>query len=168
MLAAVETTLFNRTLWVITDGSGSNLRIVRSGFGKFSSVANQLELPIKIKRITEIEKAIAAYQAGKLDLRDQFQLSQPGSPFAKRVWRQISTVPAGKTISYGKLAERIGSPAAVRAAGTACGRNQIPIFVPCHRIVRSDGSLGNYAYGSTLKSVLLQHERDMRQTLKST
>ncbi len=165
MLAAVETSLFNRTFWVITEGSGSNLRIMRSGFGKISSVTNQLESPVKVKRVIGIEKAIAAYQAGKLDLRDEFQLSQSGSPFAKRVWRQISTVPAGKTISYGELAERIGSPAAVRAVGTACGRNQIPIFVPCHRIVRSDGSLGNYAYGSTLKSVLLRHERDMRQTL---
>jgi len=67
-------------------------------------------------------------------------------------------IPAGKTLSYADLADRAGSPAAVRAAGTACGRNLIAPIVPCHRIIKSGGALGNYGYGLGTKEWLLRHE----------
>ena len=67
-------------------------------------------------------------------------------------------IPSGKVITYQTLARKAGSPAAVRAAGTACGRNAIAPIIPCHRIIRSDGSLGNYGYGVGKKSWLLRHE----------
>ena len=67
-------------------------------------------------------------------------------------------VKAGKTISYSDLADRSGSKAAVRAAGSACAKNAIALVVPCHRIVKTGGSLGNYAYGLNKKEWLLRHE----------
>jgi methylated-DNA-[protein]-cysteine S-methyltransferase len=67
-------------------------------------------------------------------------------------------VKAGKVISYSELAERAGSPTAVRAAGSACAKNAIVLVVPCHRIVKSGGALGNYAYGLNKKEWLLRHE----------
>lgn len=67
-------------------------------------------------------------------------------------------VKAGKVISYAELAERAGSPAAVRAAGSACAKNAIVLIVPCHRIVKTGGALGNYAYGLDKKGWLLRHE----------
>lgn len=67
-------------------------------------------------------------------------------------------VSAGKTISYAELAKKAGSPDAIRAAGSACARNQVVIVVPCHRIVKSGGALGNYAYGLDAKEWLLRHE----------
>ena len=67
-------------------------------------------------------------------------------------------VPAGKTWSYSDLAKKIGSPAAVRAVGTACGKNLIAPIIPCHRIVKSDGAIGNYGFGVETKEILLRHE----------
>ena len=67
-------------------------------------------------------------------------------------------IPAGKTMSYAELADRAGSPAAVRAAGSACARNLIAPIIPCHRVVKTGGGLGNYAYGLHFKEELLRFE----------
>jgi methylated-DNA-[protein]-cysteine S-methyltransferase len=67
-------------------------------------------------------------------------------------------IPAGKTISYSELAKWAGSPDAVRAAGTACANNLIALIVPCHRIIKSNGEIGNYGYGVKIKKLLLTHE----------
>ena len=67
-------------------------------------------------------------------------------------------IPAGKTWSYADLAERAGSPSAVRAAGTACAKNLIAPIIPCHRVIKSGGALGNYGYGLKIKEYLLRHE----------
>ena len=76
----------------------------------------------------------------------------------QRMWRQLRGVAAGTTASYGELAARAGNPKAVRVAGNACARNLVAPFVPCHRVVRADGSLGNYFYGTEVKAALLRHE----------
>ena len=67
-------------------------------------------------------------------------------------------IPVGKTMSYAEIAKRAGSPDAVRAAGSACARNLIAPIVPCHRVVKSGGALGNYGYGLESKEWLLRHE----------
>ena len=72
----------------------------------------------------------------------------------------MSEVPYGETISYQELARRAGHPQAVRAAGTACGANPLPIIVPCHRITRSDGSIGKFALGDEVKQALLKLEAE--------
>jgi methylated-DNA-[protein]-cysteine S-methyltransferase len=81
-----------------------------------------------------------------------------GTPFQQAVWAVLQTIPRGGTTSYAAVARRVGAPAAVRAVGAAVGRNPVSIFVPCHRVVGSDGSLTGYAGGLPRKIRLLQIE----------
>jgi methylated-DNA-[protein]-cysteine S-methyltransferase len=85
-------------------------------------------------------------------------LDLQGTPFQKRVWRELPRIPRGQTISYQELAERIGSPRGFRAAGQANRRNPVPIIIPCHRVIAADGSLGGYSSGIERKAWLLKHE----------
>lgn len=103
--------------------------------------------------------AVGRYLAGDLTALDEVEVSQPGGPFRQAAWAAMRRVPAGRTVSYAELAALAGRPTAVRAAGSACARNLVAPFVPCHRVVRSDGSLGGYAYGLAVKRALLEHER---------
>jgi AraC family transcriptional regulator, regulatory protein of adaptative response / methylated-DNA-[protein]-cysteine methyltransferase len=82
-----------------------------------------------------------------------------GTEFQKRVWKELLRVPHGKTRSYTELAQRVGRPRAVRAVASACARNPVGLLVPCHRIVRQDGSLGGYYWGLENKRKLLEHEQ---------
>jgi methylated-DNA-[protein]-cysteine S-methyltransferase len=90
-------------------------------------------------------------------------VQQPGAVFMQASWNALRDVMAGTTVSYAQLAAMAGRPAAVRAAGTACATNLVAPFVPCHRVIRSDGSLGNYGFGVTLKRTLLGHEGALEQ-----
>lgn len=81
-----------------------------------------------------------------------------GTAFQQAVWAALRAIPAGETRSYGEIAAAIGRPGAVRAAGTACGDNGLAVLIPCHRVLRSDGSLGGYAYGLDRKKALLERE----------
>ncbi len=82
-----------------------------------------------------------------------------GTAFQQRVWQALQKIPAGSTISYGDLAQRIGSPKAVRAVAGACAANALAVAIPCHRVLRSDGSLSGYRWGVERKQALLQKER---------
>jgi AraC family transcriptional regulator of adaptative response/methylated-DNA-[protein]-cysteine methyltransferase len=81
-----------------------------------------------------------------------------GTAFQQAVWRELSRIPPGETLSYAALAARAGKPDAVRAAGSACGANPVALLIPCHRARRTDGSLGGYAYGLPIKRKLLERE----------
>lgn len=87
------------------------------------------------------------------------KLDPAGTPFQKRVWRTLQTIPPGETWSYEHLAEHIGTPRAVRAVASACGRNPVAVLVPCHRVVRKDGGLGGYRWGLDVKRKLLALEQ---------
>src|SRR5258708_6404172 len=87
-------------------------------------------------------------------------LAQHGSVFQMSVWRALCEIPYGETRSYSDMARRVGSPAAVRAIGRVNGQNRIAIVVPCHRVIRADGSLCGYGGGRWRKQWLLDHERD--------
>lgn len=106
-----------------------------------------------------VAEAITAYADGELAALDAVPTDQPGGPFLQQAWQAMRAVPGGTTVSYAELAKAAGRPTAVRAAGSACARNLVAPFVPCHRIVRSDGSLGGYRYGLPVKQRLLHHER---------
>jgi methylated-DNA-[protein]-cysteine S-methyltransferase len=108
---------------------------------------------------TSAAAALRDYFAGDVGALGAVAVSQPGGPFHARVWAEMRDVTPGTTVSYAELAARAGAPRAVRAAGSACARNAICLFVPCHRIVRSNGSLGGYYYGLDTKRRLLEHER---------
>lgn len=82
-----------------------------------------------------------------------------GTAFQEAVWRELARIPPGETRSYAELAAAVGRPAAVRAAGSANGANHVAVLIPCHRVIRSDGSLGGYAYGLDRKAALLERER---------
>ncbi|WP_163575211.1 bifunctional DNA-binding transcriptional regulator/O6-methylguanine-DNA methyltransferase Ada [Halomonas faecis] len=83
-----------------------------------------------------------------------------GTAFQQRVWQALTEIPVGTTISYAELAERIGSPRAVRAVASACASNTIALAIPCHRVVRSDGALSGYRWGVKRKRALLEREQD--------
>ena len=88
-----------------------------------------------------------------------------GTPFQLAVWHQLRRIPAGETRSYAQIAEAIGRPRAVRAVGSANAANPVAVLVPCHRVVRSDGSTGGYAYGETVKRALLHREGALRESV---
>lgn len=81
-----------------------------------------------------------------------------GTAFQEAVWRELSRIPPGETLSYAALAARVGRPKAVRAVGSACGANGVAVLIPCHRAKRGDGTLGGYAYGLEIKRRLLARE----------
>jgi AraC family transcriptional regulator of adaptative response/methylated-DNA-[protein]-cysteine methyltransferase len=85
-------------------------------------------------------------------------LDVEGTAFQQVVWKALRGIPAGSTVSYAELARRVGKPAAVRAVANACGANDLAIAIPCHRVIRSDGSLGGYRWGLERKRALLALE----------
>ncbi len=109
-------------------------------------------------RLDEARRELDLYFEGKLtefDLTLDWRLSRD---FRRRALRAIDRIPYGKTRSYTEIARSAGNERAVRAAGTACGANPIPIVVPCHRVLRSSGALGGYGGGLPMKEALLELE----------
>ena len=111
-----------------------------------------------IKQIAKISDLIFDYFDGDLTAINSIEVRQPGAKFSQNVWKSLRKIPVGKTWSYAELAKKSGSPDAVRAAGTACGNNLIAPIIPCHRVVKSSGAMGNYGYGVKIKEWLLRHE----------
>jgi len=138
--------------------------LLGAGFRSFTDIHQRMDdsefaVGIKdVKRIPVISELVENYFEGDLSAINAIAVRQPGSEFYQSVWKAMRKIPAGKTWSYSDLAKKIGSPAAVRAVGTACGRNLIAPIIPCHRIVKSGGALGNYGYGIEVKELLLRHE----------
>jgi methylated-DNA-[protein]-cysteine S-methyltransferase len=121
-----------------------------------------LEAP---KRLEEARRELASYFEGGLtefDLPLDWRLSHD---FRRRVLRAIDRIPYGKTRSYTEVAASAGNARAVRAAGSACGANPIPIVVPCHRVLRTGGALGGYGGGLPMKRALLELEGAIEQNL---
>ena len=116
------------------------------------------------KFLQQAKRELTEYFAGKRT-RFDVALAPEGTPFQRSVWKAISSVGFGETISYGELARRAGHPGCARAAGAATGRNPIGIIVPCHRIMGADGSLTGYAGGLERKRALLALEGASRESL---
>lgn len=105
---------------------------------------------------------LAAYFAGELSVFD-LDLELDGTPFQRRVWAALRTIPYGQTRSYGQIASQIGAPGAARAVGLANGRNPIAVIVPCHRVIGSSGGLTGYGGGIERKTRLLELEKRFSQ-----
>jgi methylated-DNA-[protein]-cysteine S-methyltransferase len=103
-------------------------------------------------------RQLRAYFAGELE-DFNLPLAPQGTPFQRKVWKRLCDIPYGETISYGELARRIGNPNASRAVGLANGSNPIPIIIPCHRVIGSNGKLTGYGGGLPIKEKLLALER---------
>lgn len=104
-------------------------------------------------------RLIANYFTGDIKAIDRLKVAQFGSPFQKKVWQALRTIPAGSTTSYGELAKQLGNPLASRAVGMANHHNPIAIVVPCHRVIGKNNKLTGYAGGLERKQWLLDHER---------
>ncbi|MCX7913025.1 MAG: methylated-DNA--[protein]-cysteine S-methyltransferase [Thermodesulfovibrionales bacterium] len=102
---------------------------------------------------------LSQYFKGKLESFRQPIKIKIGSSFDHKVWAALKEIPYGETITYKDLASRIGSPKAFRAVGNSLHRNPLPIVLPCHRVIASNGNLGGYSAGIEIKRWLLKHER---------
>jgi methylated-DNA-[protein]-cysteine S-methyltransferase len=138
--------------------------LLAAGFTGFDDLIPRLSPTDSVREIEQvseipvISELISDYFTGNISSLNSIKVRQPGAPFYQSVWKEMRKIPVGKTWSYSDLAKRAGSAGAVRAVGTACSTNLIAAIVPCHRIVKSGGSLGNYAYGVEVKEWLLKHE----------
>ena len=139
---------------VLLGANLSNISALKSGL----DVSDQSREIKVVKSIPIIRDLIADYLDGDITAINGISVRQPGATFSQAAWKAMRKVKAGAVITYADLADRAGSAAAVRAAGTACAKNAIMLVVPCHRIVKSGGALGNYAYGVNKKEWLLSHE----------
>jgi methylated-DNA-[protein]-cysteine S-methyltransferase len=108
--------------------------------------------------LDEVRRELDLYFEGKLDSFDLPLDWRLSGGFRQRVLRAINRIPYGQTRSYTEMARKAGNERAVRAAGTACGSNPIPLVVPCHRVLRSGGALGGYGGGLPMKRALLELE----------
>ena len=108
--------------------------------------------------LLETERQLQEYFGGRRR-RFTLTLDVSGTPFQRRVWDALLTIPFGETRSYSQIAVQIGNPAAVRAVGAANGRNPLSIVAPCHRVVAVSGALTGFAGGLDIKAHLLRHER---------
>ena len=105
--------------------------------------------------------AIDSFFAGDARALDAVIVDQHGGEFSAAAWRALRRVPPGRTVTYTELAAASGRPAAVRAAASACATNRVALFVPCHRVGRSDGGLGGFRYGVPIKAAMLDFERSL-------
>jgi methylated-DNA-[protein]-cysteine S-methyltransferase len=108
--------------------------------------------------IKEAARQLESYLKGELREFD-LPLAPKGTPFYREVWDQLLKIPYGKTDTYKGVAEKVGRPKALRAVGMANNRNPIPVIIPCHRVIGSDGGLTGYGGGLDLKKRLLELER---------
>lgn len=108
-----------------------------------------------LKKAEQFVKAVFAGKAGKAP---PFRWPA-ATPFTLRVWHALEAIPSGSTLEYGALARRIGRPGGSRAVGRACGANPLPLFIPCHRVLPKDGTLGGFSSGLPWKRLLLDRER---------
>jgi len=141
-------------LTLLSDGD----RLTRILFpGEGSTEADGAEAGPDLPVLTAARDQLAEYFDGTRRSFD-LPLEPGGTEFQRSVWRLLLGIPFGKTTTYGKLAGKLGNPKANRAVGAANGRNPLPIVVPCHRVIGSDGKLTGFAGGLPVKQWLLEHE----------
>jgi methylated-DNA-[protein]-cysteine S-methyltransferase len=142
-------------------------RLIAGGFTADPAVMHaRLAVPLRALPLEPADPAglpwlatpLSRYFGGDLRALDAIPVYQPGPPSRQRLWVALRAVPPGRTVSYTQLAAQAGNPRAPRAAGAACAYNLIAPVVPCHRALRSDGTLGGYYYGLDRKTWLLRHE----------
>jgi methylated-DNA-[protein]-cysteine S-methyltransferase len=152
---------------LVVDGTGA---VLASGWtADVSSLvglihADLREDPSPRRDLGAAGRAALAYHRGDLTAPDDVAVRQPGGGmFLPAAWQALRAVPSGQTVSYTELAARTGNPAAVRAAAAACARNAAALFIPCHRVLRADGTLGGFRWGVDVKRALLDHEAEGRR-----
>jgi methylated-DNA-[protein]-cysteine S-methyltransferase len=120
-----------------------------------STVQDVVELP-------GLSDSLLAYIRGDIHCLEGLSVDPPGTAFQRTVWAALVTIPVGSTWSYAQLARAIGKPTATRAVANANGKNPVPIVIPCHRVIASDGGLGGFSSGIHRKQWLLRHEGSLK------
>ena len=156
----LETRIGGLGLLVDPEGKVVRVQFLRRGETASATLAllhPQAELVEDGERTAELARQLEQYLAGE---RESFELelAPEGSEVQQEVWRQLLAIPRGETRSYGEIAKAIGRPGAARAVGRANATNPIPIIVPCHRVIGSDGSLTGFGGGLPMKKKLLRLE----------
>jgi AraC family transcriptional regulator of adaptative response/methylated-DNA-[protein]-cysteine methyltransferase len=137
-------------------GTTSNDLIARLRKFKIFHLPYELNEQPNIRIINIQQQALKVINDG--DYSNLPQIFLTGTIFQKEVWNALRTIPKGITTTYQQVANTIGKPNSVRAVANAIGANPLPILIPCHRVIRSDGQLGGYHFGSKIKRQLLQRE----------
>ena len=155
--------------WTTFDSHLGKMLVAASDRGicrlTFDEGEEELRRHFPSAELVEDGEALAALVAGVLAALERpgaapdLPLDVAGTAFQQAVWRELHRIPPGETRSYAEIAAAVGQPGAVRAVGSANGANPVAVLVPCHRVVRSDGSLGGYAGGLERKRKLLAAER---------
>ncbi|MCI2416800.1 methylated-DNA--[protein]-cysteine S-methyltransferase [Saccharopolyspora sp. K220] len=165
--ATVSTPLGPFSMLIDNDGA-----VRAAGFTAMpGSLLDELPLPWRnatpreFRDLSAYRDAIHAYFVGDHDALRDIPVIHTGKGFRMRAWQAMRQIPVGTTISYAQLAAIAGNPRAARAAGAACAANLVPLLVPCHRVVASDGGLNHYYYGLAHKRWLLEHEKARPQRL---
>ncbi len=161
-LETAEVTSPIGTLGLVVRGK----RLCRLEFhSRWGSIRRALEARFGPVSLTEradpagIVSRLQAYLRGDLGALQRIPVDTGGTEFQQEVWTALREVRSGRTVSYGELARAIGRPRAVRAVGAANGANPVPLVIPCHRVIGSDGRLTGYGGGLRRKEWLLRHER---------
>ncbi len=123
---------------------------------KLTERAN-LQLDASHQHTDQYRRWLTEYMNGCLKIFN-LPVDPQGTQFQTRVWKVMRGIPPGQTMSYGEIARALEKPGAARAVGNAASDNPVPIFIPCHRVVRSDGSLGGFGGGQKMKQRMLEHE----------
>jgi methylated-DNA-[protein]-cysteine S-methyltransferase len=134
--------------------TGTNFSISSLHFVEEKKLTHIEEIPLLAKCYLELEE----YFNGSRKTFD-VELDLHGTPFQKNVWEELLKIPFGRTVTYLELSKILGDEKAIRAVANANGKNEIPIIVPCHRVIGSDGSLTGYAGGLWRKKWLLEHKK---------
>ena len=113
----------------------------------------------QVDNLLGLRKIMDRYFAGEWEVYSEIELETLGTEFQQKVWRTLQEIPVGTTLSYNQLAEKIGSPKAVRAVASANANNPIAIIIPCHRVIGKNGAMRGYAGGIDRKVWLLKHEQ---------
>lgn len=116
-----------------------------------------------VEGTTEAGEAVSAYYSGDLDAVTAVPVRQRGTELQQRGWAALREIPPGEPLSYTGFALLLGRAAAVRPAASICARNAPALFVPCHRVLRTDGALGGFAWGTAVKRSLLDHEQSLHR-----
>jgi methylated-DNA-[protein]-cysteine S-methyltransferase len=112
-----------------------------------------------------VSAPLRSFFAGDVDALASIPVRLHGTEFQRRTWQALRRIPSGKTWSYRRLAQELGDPRATRAVGAANGQNPVPVIIPCHRVIGSDGSLTGFGGGLDRKRWLLQHEGALQPVL---
>lgn len=146
-------------LTIVVDGDGA---VLASGFtADLATLARFVDVAAALQRTDagDASKAALSYMDGDLTAIDGVAVRQAaGGQFLTHAWDVLRDIPAGTPVTYREFAALAGRPPAIRAAAQACARNAAALFVPCHRVLRTDGTLGGFRWGLPVKRWLLDHE----------